>query len=280
MFSAIAGAQLVNFGVAETNEYGLSISVSVPEGRAYTVTNYEVYSTKDVTLYFLVDRDDNFHGVSVWVEWFDYSLDGQRTVTFCPQSKGIEYHYYPNGGKSVTEINSLRLSNLSEGVHNIVVYARSPRIYAKVGTLYRVYHITTVVEPLNAISNMKLFTIDTESPKISVLSLKNKAYYTSNVPLSFTINEPVSSVKYSLDGSERALNATTGNTTLTGLSVGTHELCVYATDKVGHTGASETITFMITKPEPFPTTLIAAASIVSVVVVCVSLLVYFKKRKH
>jgi len=73
-----------------------------------------------------------------------------------------------------------------------------------------------------------------------------------------------------------------GSTTLTGLSDGSHNLTVYANDTAGNTGASETIHFSIkTQPsKPFPTALVATASGASAAVVCLGLLVYFKKRKH
>jgi len=45
-------------------------------------------------------------------------------------------------------------------------------------------------------------------------------------------------------------------------------------------GASETVTFTVAVPEPFPTVLVAVASVASIAVVIAGLLVYFKKRKH
>jgi hypothetical protein len=66
-----------------------------------------------------------------------------------------------------------------------------------------------------------------------------------------------------------------GNTTLTGLSYGSHKLTVYATDTAGNTGASETVYFRI---EPFPTTLVAVAVMLAAVV-GTSLLLYFRKAK-
>jgi hypothetical protein len=71
-----------------------------------------------------------------------------------------------------------------------------------------------------------------------------------------------------------------GSTTLTGLSSGLHNVTVYAEDTFGNEGASETITFTVEVPEPFPTTLVVATSIATVAMVSVGLLAYFKKRKH
>ena len=98
------------------------------------------------------------------------------------------------------------------------------------------------------------------------------------MPLNFTVNEAVTLVSYSLDGQSNVTVA--GNTTLTGLSVGAHNLTVYAWDTAGNVGASETITFTVAEPEPFPAVPVAAASAASIIVVSLALLVYFRKRKH
>jgi hypothetical protein len=119
------------------------------------------------------------------------------------------------------------------------------------------------------------------APKITVASPENKTYYTTDIPLNFTINEPVSQMRYKLDA--QAAFEISGNTTLTGLSYGSHNLTVTATDVAGNTGTSETIYFTIAeepKPEPFPTTLVATASGASATVVGIGLVIYLKKRKR
>lgn len=105
---------------------------------------------------------------------------------------------------------------------------------------------------------------------------ENMAYPAGDVSLTFTVNRPVVELSYSLDGGANV--SITGNTTLTGLTDGVHNVTVYAADSVGNVGASETVTFTI-EPEPFPTTLVIA-SVISVAVVGAGVLVYFKKRKH
>ena len=92
------------------------------------------------------------------------------------------------------------------------------------------------------------------------------------------MNEVVSSIKYSLDGGEN--ETITGNTTLTGLPNGAHNITVYATDETRNTGTSETVLFTIEVPESFPTVLVATVSGVSVAIIGTVLLVYFRKRKH
>jgi len=118
---------------------------------------------------------------------------------------------------------------------------------------------------------------DTVPPRISIVSPENKVYNASSVQLTFLIYE-TSSMSYSLDGQDNVTIA--GNTTLRGLPNGAHDLTVYATDSAGNTGASETISFNIEMPEPFPVAPVAAASVATIAVVSVALLVYFRKRRH
>jgi parallel beta-helix repeat protein len=116
----------------------------------------------------------------------------------------------------------------------------------------------------------------TISPLISIISPENQEYNETAVPLIFTVNKPAVWLSYSLDGSENV--TVTGNTTLTGLSSGLHNVTVYAKDEFDNTGASETISFQM--QEPFPAAPVAAASVATVAIVGVGLLVYFKKRRH
>jgi hypothetical protein len=82
-------------------------------------------------------------------------------------------------------------------------------------------------------------------------------------------------MRYKLDAS--TVVELDGNTTITGLSPGTHRLTVYATDAAGNTGASETLYFSIA--ESFPTTLVIVASGALAIAVAAGLVVYFKKFK-
>ncbi|MGB8276072.1 MAG: kelch repeat-containing protein [Alphaproteobacteria bacterium] len=119
---------------------------------------------------------------------------------------------------------------------------------------------------------------DSAAPAISVLSPENRTYSTTGISLTFTIDEPASWIRYKLD--DKTVAEIEGNTTLPELSCGSHNLKVYVTDAAGNTRASETITFTISKSEPFPVAPVAAASGLSVVVVGVALWVYFKRRNR
>jgi hypothetical protein len=79
---------------------------------------------------------------------------------------------------------------------------------------------------------------------------------------------------YSLDGE---VNVTvTGNTTLTGLAIGAHNVTVYATDVYGVGGVSKTVNFTVT--EPFPAVLVVGVCAVAVAGVSACFL-YYRKRK-
>ena len=125
-------------------------------------------------------------------------------------------------------------------------------------------------------SSTVTFTVDLKPLRIGILTPYPQAYATSDVALIFTANEKTSKLQYSVEG--EAPVAVAGNTTLTGLASGNHNVTVYGVDEFGNPGASETISFTITKLEAFPTTLFAAA-VVAVVVVCAGLLLCFTKFK-
>jgi hypothetical protein len=131
-------------------------------------------------------------------------------------------------------------------------------------------------------------SLDTTPPTVSVLSPENKTFPRGNLSLTFTVSEPTSWIGYSLD---RQANVTiTGNTTLSGLSYGSHSLIVLAEDTAGNVGASEKIYFTIkTQPsetrssdpkpsEPFPVIWIVAAITVIAIVAAAGYLIY-KRRK-
>jgi len=109
------------------------------------------------------------------------------------------------------------LTNLSEGRHNLTICCG--------------------VQTFEAISETIKFNVDASPPKISILSVKNETYNTTEILLSFTMDEPVSWMSHSLNGQTNVTIA--GNTTLNGLPNGSHTLTVYAKDTAGNTGASE-----------------------------------------
>jgi len=116
-------------------------------------------------------------------------------------------------------------------------------------------------------------------PEISILSLKEKDKYdVSNVTLKFSIKQPIVWMGYSLDG--QANVTVGGNVSLSGLSSGRHSVRVFAEDKYGNMGASETITFTVANA---PQSLVfiggAVTAAIVAVVVCLGLL-FLRKYQH
>jgi hypothetical protein len=72
---------------------------------------------------------------------------------------------------------------------------------------------------------------------VTISSPQNKTYTSNPIQLTFTINQEASWIGYSLDN--QANITITGNTTLTGLTGGSHNLKVYATDNYGNTAKSD-----------------------------------------
>ena len=124
------------------------------------------------------------------------------------------------------------------------------------------------------------FGYGTIPPIISPSFASNATYNSSDVPLVFTLNKPVSWVGYSLDGKENV--TITGNITLTGLANGLHNVTIYSNDTFGNMGTSNAINFTIAipKPQPFPIVTVAAVSGAIAVIVIASFLVYFKKHRR
>jgi hypothetical protein len=131
------------------------------------------------------------------------------------------------------------------------------------------------------------YALQTAPPKISVQSPLNQTYNDSSITLTFSIDvlspdKAVNWTGYSLDGEPNVTVTGSGaltNVMLANVTNGLHNVTVYANDTYGNM-ASETVTFTVAKPEPFPTALVATASGASAIVIGVCLLVYFKKRKH
>ena len=149
--------------------------------------------------------------------------------------------------------------------------------YDPIGNLVWYTH-NEVYTPFGYGSPDPAYVLEHYPPGISVVSPLNQTYNETAVSLLFNVDKTVDWMGYSLDGQDNV--AISGNTTITDLANGLHNVTVYARDAFDNTGASETIIFNVEMPEPFPTTLVAAAYIASAGIIAVGLLVYFKKRKH
>lgn len=80
-------------------------------------------------------------------------------------------------------------------------------------------------------------------PEVFILSPENTTYSNSRMPLTFTLNEPVDWIGYSLDGQANITIA--GNTTLYYIPDGSHSIIVYAKDTAGNIGNSDSVSFTV-----------------------------------
>jgi hypothetical protein len=115
---------------------------------------------------------------------------------------------------------------------------------------------------------------------IEVYSPQNKVYYSNKIELGFIAPSRYiysrinfTSFSYSLDGQAKV--PIIGNTTVTGLSWGTHSMVVYGEDTDGNTRSSWAVRFDVF----FPTAWIVTATAI-LAAFGIGLLAYFRKRKR
>jgi len=148
--------------------------------------------------------------------------------------------YSLDGQMNVTVSDNITLVGLPDGVHTITVYAKDAA--GNMGRSVTVY-----------------FTINALPPNIELFSPENKTYTTDSVSLNFSVNEPTLWKGYSLDG--QANVTIFGDTTLAGLSEGSHSLVVYVRDVAGNAGTSEIVYFAVETRQTEPSQLWVVAVI-------------------
>jgi hypothetical protein len=233
------------------NIKNVSISLLSPENKTYNVNN--------LTLAFTADTG-GLPQMSASGGGLQYRIGANLdyNTSSIPGTLSSQYFPEPSLPLSVPASYSrgnitFALTNLSEGSHHvtvwIVVYAMALGFGIEVGDC-----ISTVS-----------FTIDSVPPKVVILSPQATSYNESSVPLNFLVNKTTSEMQYSLDGQENV--TITGNSTLTDLSNGRHNVTVYATDEAGNTG-NQTLNFTVEKPQMFGNVLIVAVIAVPVAAVC------------
>jgi hypothetical protein len=223
--------------------------------------NNTLQKSKNLTLVFNASLELDIG--STWMMYVEYKTSWQKDNSTNQQWIDLE----PTAGTSSELSYSLSLTGIPEGNQSVFIFAFGRGQFID-GIVLRSFY----ARAFHSIG----FTIDTIPPNISVLDLESNTYEEPQVPLIFAANESLSNVSYVLDGQDNVTVA--GNTTLTGLSDGAHNVTVYATDNAGNTGASETIAFSVTVPKPFPTELVTVAG-ASVGFISVGLAVYGVKIK-
>ena len=290
-FVELAGANPIHDMWAYSGEVPPDLNTNPPVISIFSPENDSTYGAAIVSLSLNVSVGNSTTASSRVLEEIYYKADWQPNNIYVYQYIW-DSSIYPNAPPRKTEFSTtVNLTGLQpsprfqperipEGKHIVVVYAvergtyeshRGPGVNILSSTIYfNGFNITS--------SSVVSFIIDTTPPSISGLSVKNKAYSISDVPLNFTVDESVTQISYVMDGQENVTIG--GNTTLSGLTDGTHNVTVYAKDAAGNIGASKTVYFSVRVL--FPATLVATASAASVAiaVVGVGIMVYFRKRNH
>lgn len=203
-----------------------------------------------------------------------YCVDENSNVTLTNLTRTDNVGFAPGRWGSEFRVTSI-LDNLAEGNHTLKVYSQDAAG--------------------KEMSSSVEFTINTQYryPEVLILSPQNKTYTTTEVPLTWACDEQKIVADYTLDlWSQAPLYAyftlsgnasLPGNTTLTGLSNGTHTLTVNVITERG--SASKTVHFTVSletqlQPEPFPTVPVAAASVTAAVVVVAGLLLLLRKHRR
>jgi hypothetical protein len=186
------------------------------------------------------------NGKGVWgTDGFSYSLDDQANVTISGNTT---------------------LNGLPDGQHIITVFVGRWVYY---GLYYGGYE--------DSFSNCVSFNIY-RPVDINILSLENKTYMTSEVPLNFTLSKPAQWIGYSID--EKANVTLAGNTTLTSLANGAHNLTIYANDKAGNMGRSGTLNFNVDVPSQSTSFMAVEVGVpASAAVMAILSFVVFRKRR-
>lgn len=263
----IAEACFVKFAQANPSSYFGHKNVSPPADAVplsvsvFSPINNTVYNMNDIPVTFSVSPTtavisaSSIDSVYFEANWINGSVTVYKQDSQSPQSNSYNETFW----------------DLPDGEYSVVITAIGKGYYVE-GAPYITqtwYHfVMTTVSVIN-------FTIATP-PEVSVLSPLNMTYDSSDVHLNFTVNKEPSLIKYSLDGQDNSTFY--GNTTLTGLANGGHNITIYVWDVAGNLGVSESISFNITKPESFPTSFVIA-SVASVAAIGIGILVYFRKRK-
>lgn len=259
---------LISLGLQTLHLADANPSVSLDPGSApdltlippiisvHTPQNGTLYNTSSMVLNFNVSVPDSSPTVGSPNWWTSYAADwikgvGDLNTVLIDTQSSVAFKEF-----------SVNLTSIPEGNHSVVVYVTS---WLESGHYANSETATTLIN----------FAIDLTPPQISSISVENKTYNSLELPLNFVVDEKISQASYVIDNQAKIV--TNNNTTLTGLTVGNHNLTVYVVDSAGNIGESETISFSVEAPFPL---LLTAAMVSAAIVVAAAAAVFLKKRRQ
>jgi hypothetical protein len=224
-----------------SNSWKVVIPMTNPEeNTTYTVT-YSVSITmtnpKNNTVYSdtmpLEFKTEWLANLPFHVNRINYRIDDNSTLT---PTNGTTQEYgdeYPSYADTVTNM-TVDISNLTNGEHKLILFTELLMIWT-----FGNYSFAPII-----------FNVNNPLPNLHVLSPQNKSYAISDLAMNFTVDKAPVWLSYSLDNEANV--TTLGNTTLTDLSEGSHNLSVFAIDTAGNIGKSNTVFFTVSLPTPSP----------------------------
>ena len=168
------------------------------------------------------------------------------------------FHYYPNiyiggHGELITYSTSVKIEdpkdqtlydfgNDTEGSFNFT--ALDSGTYNLPAFCSYIWGVENPIAPELSLT----YSVTGTPMEINILSPLSQTYTQSNVSLIYTTSRVYDYSAYSLDGNQNVSLSGYGNSTLTGLSNGSHTITVYANDTFGNRDASQTVNFTVENP--------------------------------
>jgi hypothetical protein len=198
--------------------------------------NTSIYYGDSVNLTLTVTGPTGPTVFNPYLEAIYYETDWQNKIRIYELSPSASYYLRTN-----EYLVNLNLTKIQEGQHTITVFTRYRGSY--IPAINNSHPLSLNKFSINASSTVYFIVDDRIEPKIWDISVANKVFNQTDVPLTFRGNELFSHITYSLDGKTNV--STAGDTTLNKLSYGTHILTAFPTDKAGNIGILKTVNFTV-----------------------------------
>lgn len=198
----------------------------------------------------------------------NYYGDWFQGFLWCPNPDGGSYNFTADGFKWKHFLQyNFSIEGVPIGNHSITLKAHAGGGYSYSNGSSYIFNVDKS-QTLNFSMHIQ--------PTINFIS--KPANVTLYFPLNFTVNEPLSWMGYSLDNQGNV--TINGNTTLTGLGVGTHSLFVYANNTFNDMSESEHVSFTV-QPNGAPFTwIVLAISTSSLMVIGVTALLFYRRKRN
>ena len=269
LLAAVSGAQLVNSVWANpyshifpvySGELAPRSDTQPPKITILSPDHNSTVNSNSLSVSFKVEVGESKSAYSSMIWNVYYKADWLENQVYV-------YEYVSNSSQqpnpTQTEYSTiLNLTGIPEGRHSVMVYATERGTYfeppfSEWPMWSLEFNVKSYGFQIVGASTVS-FTFDNTPLTVAVLPIASQILSqsgTSDVPLNFTVNGSAAKISYALDGQDNVTIA--GNTTLAGMSVGSHNVVVYVWDAAGNIGASETVSFTMAEPERFPTVPVA-----------------------